>query len=388
MIGIFLGAGASYEVGMPIVTELTSSIRKNLIPRLDSRLFNFEKIPHIRQQLADLLNDDRYNYEQVLSELEKTYMAERKNAQAVWGVIIQFIECIQLLLLEDQAKTIHFFKRKVRDYSAIKTITKIHYPLNIFSLNHDIVFEEICDHFQIPLKDGFYTRTNQYENIANFKTLTTKEIENETFDFFEGNEGGVNLLKLHGSIDIFAANDKDLFLKSYGSNDQFGSHYSEIKKIEDHSLKIADDHNLRTVNELQVYDKRHKLQFLRRSLLSGGHKFTGSMTQIIPIKFLNVFKKRLDSIDCLNFIGYGFGDQHINLIVEEWLNQENKQAIIYDPYRSDIPACFKKQSNKVTLIKGGLTDFMNQYAPQSLSAKASNHINILIRNNLKKKREK
>ena len=43
------------------------------------------------------------------------------------------------------------------------------------------------------------------------------------------------------------------------------------------------------VNELTVYDNKNMLQFLRRSLLSGEHKFDKQMQQIIPKEFLEIF---------------------------------------------------------------------------------------------------
>ena len=41
MRGLFLGAGASYEVGMPLVWEFSQTLRENVLKRLETNLFDF-----------------------------------------------------------------------------------------------------------------------------------------------------------------------------------------------------------------------------------------------------------------------------------------------------------------------------------------------------------
>ena len=391
MLGLFLGAGASYEIGMPLVTEFSNEIRQNVLRRLETRLFNFDKIPNLKTTLETLLRDEKYNYEEVLGELEKNYYKEREYQQEVWGVINQFIECIQLLLLEDQKNTLDFFHRKIKDYSGITALAKNNSPLHVFSLNHDIVFEEICSYHKIPLKDGFYEQETKYKNIANFKIIRKQDIEKSNFDFYKKDEIGVNLIKLHGSFDVFAANDKEVFLKSYGDGHKFGSHYQEIEKIENYNLSVANADQSRMVNELLIHDDENELQFLRRSLLSGGHKFKDKHHQIIPIEFLRLFKNKLknklNEINNLVVIGYSFGDSHINDIIYEWLKSENRKLTIYDPFRKEHPECFDGYYEKIEIINAGLTDyFVSCVTPITPSEKHDIYLNCQIREKLKTKR--
>ena len=82
------------------------------------------------------------------------------------------VECVQILLLEDQVKTTPLFAERVKDYSGIKALLARHPCLHVFSLNHDVNMEEICKCHGVPYRDGFYDDpAKRYANIAVFKTL-------------------------------------------------------------------------------------------------------------------------------------------------------------------------------------------------------------------------
>ena len=388
MKGLFLGAGASYEVGMPLVSELSNMICQLVLHKLNSKLFDFKGNTLLKKIFETLLKDKKLSYEQILEALENKYIGERNKGQDIWNIISQFIECIQLILLEDHGKTLAFFKRKVRDYKGIENLLDGMSPVHVFSLNHDVVFEEICSYFQMPLKDGFYNRESKYRTIANFKTLTKAEIEQGKFDFYKDGECGINLLKLHGAVDLFAVDDKNMFLKSFGDGKEFGSYYNEILKIERHNHATMERHHVRATNELQVYDSENTLQFLRRSLLSGGHKFQGKFGQIVPVEFLKLFQEQLTKIDHLTVIGYGFGDGHINTILNRWMGVGVNKMVIYDPYRFKEPEFLVAYQARIELIQQGLTDFFDSSAPTEKKSKRINRcINAKIRENLKRKRE-
>ena len=388
MKGIFLGAGASYEVGMPLVWEFSQTLRENILKRLDSKLFNFESDNELKSFFIKILSDENLHYEQVVGLLENRYIEDRNNCQRTRGVIIQLIECIQLLLLEEQSNTLKFLSERIKDYYGITSLINQEHVLNIFSLNHDIVFEEIFDYYKIPYKDGFYKRENNYNHIAKFKAVTSSELESGHLDFFKPNEHGVNLIKLHGSLDIFAAEDKNLFLKSYGESSFVGSNYAEIRKVEDRNLEILQRDGVRITNELCVQDRSGELQFLRRSLLSGAHKFKGQFDQIIPVSLLQFFKQQLNDTEQLAVIGYSFGDEHINDALKQWLERKSRTIVVYDPYRSDIPDGFGNFKDQFTLIKGGLTDYFLNFdsSQESWITKSKRAMFNTVRDSLKSRR--
>ena len=361
MKGLFLGAGASYEVGMPLVWEFSQTLRENVIKRLETKLFNFENDEELKKYFIEILSNEELHYEQVVGLLEKRKLHDRSNNQRIHGIIIQLIECIQLLLLEEQSNTLKFLSERIKDYYGIKALIDKENVFNIFSLNHDIVFEEILDYFRIPYKDGFYKRNSNYSNVANFKVITSDEL---------------------------AAEDKGLFLKVYGDAKYVGSNYAEIRKVESRNIEIAQRDGIRATNELYVHDSLGELQFLRRSLLSGAHKFQDRFDQIIPISLLSFFKKRLINTSYLTVIGYSFGDPHINDALVEWLSDESRTIEIYDPFITSVPKGFEAHFKQFKIVNGGLTDYFMTFdsSLESWANQSKREMFNTIRDNLKERR--
>ncbi len=339
MKGLFLGAGASVECGMPLVWEFTSTLSRNILSRLDIKLFNFHGDARIKKRFASVFQSETMHYEEMVKYLEnwKIEAQTPKEAQIVGGLIRQVTECIQLLLLELQEKCLPRMKLRFENYFGLEALLENQSRIEIFSLNHDLIIEELCAYFNLGLKDGFYAnREHGYKNLGEFRLITSEELSEQKLDLYEGNEKGINLLKLHGSFDIFAIEDKKTYIKSVGDG-SFGSFVSAIRNIESKSLEVCQKMQTRGVNELFVNDSSGELQFLRRSLLSGGHKFKGKFEQIAPVALFDAFKSRINNVQELVVIGYGFGDEHVNEVIVKWIESPQNQLTICNPYCEEIP---------------------------------------------------
>jgi hypothetical protein len=112
---ILLGAGASYECGMPLVWEFTAVLRSNVLRRLDSNLFDFRKHPTFRTYFESLLSDPTLHYEQMVGKLETIHLQRGANSQIAFDTARQLIDCVQILLLEDQQKATSLLTAKVKD---------------------------------------------------------------------------------------------------------------------------------------------------------------------------------------------------------------------------------------------------------------------------------
>ncbi|CAG8868676.1 hypothetical protein [Pseudomonas fluorescens] len=390
MKGLFLGAGASYECGMPLVWEFTNVLRTNVLKRLDSNLFDFRSDPSFRIRFEAILSDPDIHYEQIIGELEKIQLERGPSSEIASSILRQLIDCVQILLLEDQVLTTKLLSEKVKDYSGIKRLLARHSCLHVFSLNHDINFEEICKFYGVQCRDGFFEpAVERYLNIANFKSLTKEQLSEGDLNFFNPEEVGVNLIKLHGSLDMFAVEDKNLYLKcAPPAEAPIGGHVQEIRRIEDHSLELIQRLKIRSVGELDVTDKNGEIQFLRRSLLSGAHKFKGTFDQIAPIAFFEEFKNRMSAITELDVIGYGFGDHHINEVLQQWLNAPNVSINIYDPFCKATPIVLAGGADRVFIHNSGLTDYFQKFdsLKPSLLSSTRKKIFELARERLRQKR--
>lgn len=369
---LFLGAGASYECGMPLVWELTNLLRVNVLKRLDTRLFDFRSDPMFRSRFEEILSNPNFHYEKIIGTLEELYLTRGAHWKVAYSTLLQLVECVQILLLEEQMYTAGLFAEKVKDYIGIKELINQYPCLHVFSLNHDINFEELCMYHGIQCRDGFFPNGGErYSNVARFATLTREKMESGDLNLLEPEEKGVNLIKLHGSLDIFAVEDKNLYLKCAPPGEgRTGSFLQEIMKVEKHSRDVCARMKLRTIGELNVLDVNGELQFLRRSLLSGAHKFQGSFDQIAPLAFFNYFKKVMPLITEIDVIGYGFGDFHINSVLSQWLSEANGSMNIYDPYRKTTPPELGGDEKKIKVINGGFTQYLGDFGsvPRSVSS--------------------
>jgi hypothetical protein len=211
MKGVLLGAGASYECGMPLVWEFTSVLRASVLKRLDSKLFDFRERPEFRSQFEFILKCPKLHYEQMIGELESIYLARGPDSAVAYNAALQLVDCVQILLFEDELRTAPMLAAAMPDYKGLRNLAEKYPAVNIFSLNHDQIIEEVCGHLEIPFRDGFHEgQGSRYDHITNFRTLTEHQIKRGNFNFFSPEQFGVNLIKLHGSLDLFAVEDKRL----------------------------------------------------------------------------------------------------------------------------------------------------------------------------------
>ncbi|MCG7566774.1 hypothetical protein MHM95_10815 [Pseudoalteromonas sp. CnMc7-15] len=393
MKALFLGAGASYEVGMPLVWEFTNVLRRVVLKRIDTNLFNFKNDLELKNEFISLFENHDLHYEQIVAHLENLYLRARGDTykrNVVHGIIIQLTETIQLLLLEDQSLIKELLTHRVKDYYGLKEYLSRREPTFVYSLNHDVVFEEICTHLSLPLSDGFYDDSRGFGNIAPFSSISSKQLESGELNFFKNDTFGLNLVKLHGSLDIFAIEDMDYFIKAKALGQYVGGHIDSIVSIEKSNALICQRDQYRVTNELTVEDDNGKIQFLRRSLLSGGNKFKNEMSQIAPATLLDYFKQSLNQISELTVIGYSFGDGHINDILGAWASKPEKLVRVFDPYMTEIPECLGEHEVEVQIVNGGFTDFclMCDSSEEPYQNKSMRDVLDTVRLGLKHRREK
>ena len=103
------------------------------------------------------------------------------------------------------------------------------------------------------------------------------------------------------------------------------------------------------------------MQFLRRSLLAGAYKFDPRHSQVIPNELLNYFSTYLNYLTTLVCIGYGFGDQHINQVIRDWLEFSSERHLtIVDPKVTHVPKEFLHLAPQVDLVASDCTDYLDQ----------------------------
>lgn len=327
MKALFLGAGASYDCGMPLVWELTAELKRWLTPE---KLISFNEswisqgggLHHdVTSLMIRLLNNNELHYENIIGAIEVECSRERDHnkRQNYYSALAFLLQSVHGLLSERQIKNTNFTLNALNDFSSIKKLAEENKPLWFFSLNHDCIIEMLAAKAGIPIKSGF-----NEEIIVNikdkygikhdilFEMLNRESISKNNYDFLGLGEFGINIVKLHGSLDIFGINDQLDYLKIKPIDNNPASLAHQLFLILNTNSDIALRDGVVCLNENIYEDENGEIQFLRNSLLSGAHKFTNQLSQIAPSEFLSLFEGFLNGVDELICIGYSFGDKHID----------------------------------------------------------------------------
>lgn len=380
-MGLFLGAGASYEAGMPLASELTTEI-KNWLTADRLRWFNAGwktqgggYADAAIEDLNSILARPEVHYEAALGHLEAQYRRHRPLAQQYHGLYSWLVELVYQLLYYRQVNNNAFLDKRLADYEGIRSLTEHSTPLWVFSLNHDVMIEALAARFRIPLYSGFSSETvtlprrdsaGKKKGEIRAEVLTKDNIENGALHFPNPPRPGIYLFKIHGALDEFVFSDNQDLLKLLpdrpGQEGVF-----EILRAANEELFYLDERFLggkvKTTNEISYADDSGELQFLRRSLLAGAFKFDTRRSQVLPQSLLKHFRANLNFVKDLVCIGYGFGDQHVNVVLREWLEfTPDRQMEIVDPVSPKVPSFLLHLIPQVKLTKSPATDYLDSRA--------------------------
>jgi hypothetical protein len=226
--GLFLGAGASYEAGMPLAWDLSAEIRGGLtadkLRELNAgwRLQGTGHCDAVIEDLISVLERPHLHYEAILGWLEVQFRRERTLAQEYHGLYSWLVELVYYHLYFHQVNSQAFLHRTLPLYDGIGALVAENAPLWIFSLNHDVIVEALAARLSIPIHSGFSaaTVTLPRRDATGKKTgeiraevLTRHELEHGAMHFPNPLQSGIYLLKIHGALDEFTFNDGQDLLK-------------------------------------------------------------------------------------------------------------------------------------------------------------------------------
>lgn len=376
MKALFIGAGATYDCGMPLVWELTAEIRRWLTPE---KLIFFNEKWRLQgggwdqdavSCLVSLLKNKDLHYENIIGAIEVEYSRERNEnkRQSYHAALLFLLQAVYGLLMERQIKNTSYAMKVLDDFSSIKNLAEKNKPLWIFSLNHDCIVEMLAAKVGIPLKSGFNEEViismktgDGVSHQIPFERLSREAISENRYDFFRHGEFGINLIKLHGALDIFGQNDELDYLKIKPLENNPESFARQLQLISQVNLDIAVRDGVICTNEIVYEDEKGEIQFLRKSLLSGAHKFTKKLGQIAPSEFLSLFKGSLNYADELVCIGYGFGDKHIDDQIIDWMSfLRSRKLTIINPGIGCCPEKIRHLAGQVECNPISALDYFRQ----------------------------
>ena len=160
-----MGAGASYEAGMPLAWELTAELKNWLTAdRIRELNAGWRTQPGgcsdaVIDDFISMLERPAVHYEALLGYLETQFRRQRNLGQEYHGLYSRLVELVYYFLYFRQVNNNAFLRKRLPFYDGIRALAEANKPLWIFSLNHDVVIEALAALLSIPLHTGFSPAT-------------------------------------------------------------------------------------------------------------------------------------------------------------------------------------------------------------------------------------
>ncbi len=356
--GLLLGAGFSFDLGMPLASEFSDTLFS---------FFNAEKMTRIINNLRGHkpYSNNRTLCDTTLSKFIEIYNEFLKSNNTNYEELFRIIE--DLPLLSDVAQeTRHYFFGKLRNiinelFLIYQKETYPYYLLNkdkykwlidefskvelwVFTLNHDLLIEMLCLDYNIPLCEGYFHTFQVPQSNSNLNYIfefgridaTEKNVDNLNYQI---NSKVINLLKIHGGLnEYFQGDEKSNRYRLFFPMNNCKSSLEYLIKLDQF---IHDPHyyiNGQKPNiegELCFSDFDGTLQFMQPSILTGSKKYHTTLSNHRHEEKIELFSSGLGKIDELYIIGYSFGDKHINHRISHamHLNDNLKVTVINPIYK-------------------------------------------------------
>ena len=297
LTGLFLGAGASYEAGMPLVWDVTATLKRWLTP---DKLRSFNEswrsqgggYPEaVIEDFVRILSRSDLHYENTLGYLETQFTRPSPVREEHHHLYSWLVQMVYFVLYFEHINNADYIRRNLRYYDGLSSFASDNRPLWIFSLNHDLIIECLATTIgDLPLNSGFTNevvripRRDQTRKITGHvraEVLRGHDLEQSGMSFFRQGTHGINLLKLHGALDIFTFRDGKDLLKILPTQNSVDG-VLETLRVTNEELNYYPENPVMATNEIVYADETGEMQFLRRSLLAGAYKFNPKTSQALP----------------------------------------------------------------------------------------------------------
>ena len=359
---------------MPLVWDLTTKLKTWLTPE-KLRSFNESWRSQgggysdaVIDDFVGILSRSDLHYENVLGYLETQFM-RRSEYHHLYAWLVQMV---YFILYYRHINNADYLRRNLKYFSGLSAFADANKPLWIFSLNHDLIIECLATTMDdLPLSAGFTSevvclpRRDQKGTITGHlraAVLPGSDLEQSGMPFLRHGTRGINLLKIHGALDVFTFRDGKDLLKILPIENSVDGVLNALRATNE-ELNYLPENPVIATNEIAYADEMGEMQFLRRSLLAGAYKFNPRSSQVLPRPLLKHFGSYINYLQSLVCIGYGFADSHINQVMREWLEfSGDRRLVIVSPNVTSVPEAFLHVAPQVELQSSTATDYLDSFA--------------------------
>ena len=384
---------------MPLAWELTAELKKWLTPE-KLRSFNDSWRKQggghpdaVIDDFIGILVRPDLDYESILGHLETQFMRRSSVSQDYHGLYSWLAQMVYFILYLRHVNHGDIIQRNLKYYDGLSALADANEPLWIFSLNHDLMIESLAVHRDVPLSSGFtdevvlLPRRDRNRNLTGYlraEVLPGSNLEQSGMPFLGKGKRGINLLKIHGYLDTFTFRNGEDILKVLPVERSVDG-VLEALRATNMELNYSPENPVMATNEIAYADTEGEMQFLRRSLLAGAYKYNPRGTQVLPQALLKHFQANINYLQELICIGYGFGDDHINQVIRDWLQFDGaRRLVVVGPGVTAVPRPFLHVARQVELCSSTATDYLDTVGGVSRSQRETNdkRMQVLIRKNV------
>jgi hypothetical protein len=370
---LLLGAGFSYDLGMPLATELTTTFldifseetAKQLAdvlsqkdPYSDGRPINRAAVHEGMELLLDYKRGGGRNYEELLAELESLGSLPKKSQSDRDSYCYLFSVFYQLLT--EALVAYQFASYEVIYSKSLPLYAKLENLLNdqetwVFTLNHDLYLECLAIDLGIPVTYGdtseidFPINNLDPAKTFRFTTSSRESLNKSASGWFKTR--GINLVRLHGGLAEYLYSDELVLCNPLLKHSRSSDLIEDFRIIE----SMGYFHNGKRVGggkDRVITGPDGTLDIICRAMLTGGRKYSKTTNPKKGEEKLVLFEEVLRETDELTVIGYSFGDPHVNcrILNAMVLNGEMKIRVV-DPVHRPKPV-FLEQFDYNLRIRG------------------------------------
>lgn len=368
---------------MPLRADISAEILAWLSPASLRRLNatwrgrGFGHPDEVIEDIARRLDPDTFDYEAVLGHMEAQYLNDAREgfAQAYHALYAWLAHVVYQLLYRRQVERRDSYREGLQYFEGIARLAQSHRPLWIFSLNHDVLVECIAALFGIEVNAGFSPRTvhlpcrsadGQPVAALAAETLTDAELASGQLPFFKTGWPGINLLKLHGALDIFVHGDGRDLIRLKPEDQTFDAIIDALQIANEGLLdpglasSLVPD-PLALANKIPYIDGDGQPQVLGRTLLASAARLTDPYPPLMQRRLLEYFRASLAQAGRLVAIGYSMGDADINDILADWVASSSaRQLEIVAPGITQVPTFLRSFSAQVELTPASATTYLER----------------------------
>jgi hypothetical protein len=231
--GLLLGAGFSYDLGMPLSVEFTevflgifnkrnvkslaTALAKN-DPYSNGRPINKEAIFNGLDLLLEYKKGNGSNYEEFLQIIQDkqnepgSSQSDKDSYNYLFSVFYEIVHTVLSLYQKFSYEII--YEKNIRWFSRLENLLSDKETW-VFTLNHDLYMECIALDFGIPITYGdnesisFPLSNIEMDKKVNLTCSKRSNLVSSSAGFFRGKRG-VNLVKLHGGLSKLQYKDNEI----------------------------------------------------------------------------------------------------------------------------------------------------------------------------------